>query len=654
MRRDNWAEEFYRNRGIFDRYNRARIDYLRRYLPEKKRDVFDLIPFLLHEDRADLPGNELGATPPSGVSCFSYSQHIRALVKRHFPWCAMERQAKRSLPIVFVALMGSAGSIAFTEESDMDFWIGIEASRHDPADIDLLKEKFRELERWAARTASLEAHFFIADLDRIRREDYGEVSHESCGSTLGKLLKDEFYRTGLFVVGRVPFYWLMPVGTNDTYYRDYIVKLEHVSDFPNDGYVDLGTIHRIEQSEYFGAALWQLLKGLHRPFKSVLKMALLDRYALGGDAAVPLCEEYKDMVLSAEGGGLDPYVFLIERLRAFYDAQGLAAEKRLVEQCFLMRSLLASGPALVADDERFAAFRQLGESWGWCLEELAGLADFQKWEPHQHEGLRKLIIAFLLDAYKRIRKRTQRSGVRISDRDLTVVGKKLVSFFKQEDGKVPFEHSLLGARDIAVIEVREHRDRRAHLGWVVELRARAGGRPRHHLSRRVPNPAVACAWCSLNRLYHNRQQVRIHGQTPLGARQAIALIEALDAFFPAEEADSLNIEELLSERYITHLYVLPNWDCPDSGHGLSSVLALYRTTMGELFFDSHGGANVTDWLFREVLAKRVGRAHMGELRWAVHVSKGAMSSTRVVSDRLASQVREFVRGVAGGVNPNYA
>ena len=112
----------------------------------------------------------------------------------------MQREAKRRLPISFLALMGSIGTVAFTEESDMDFWVGIDV-QSDDVDLFSLEDRFRNIEQWAYDTARLETHFFIADLNKIRCDDYGSLSEESCGSTLGKLLKDEFYRTAIILEG---------------------------------------------------------------------------------------------------------------------------------------------------------------------------------------------------------------------------------------------------------------------------------------------------------------------------------------------------------------------------------------------------------------------------------------------------------------------
>lgn len=159
------VKKLVKNSRIYDRYNRSKIDYLRSYIPEKKREVFELIPFLLHEENPGLSEDGYDGCQLAGISCFSYTPELKKLIKKYFPRFAMQREAKRRLPISFLALMGSIGTVAFTEESDMDFWVGIDV-QSDDVDLFSLEDRFRNIEKWAYDTARLETHFFIADLNK--------------------------------------------------------------------------------------------------------------------------------------------------------------------------------------------------------------------------------------------------------------------------------------------------------------------------------------------------------------------------------------------------------------------------------------------------------------------------------------------------------
>ena len=82
---------FLQNLERFKQYNTGRIELLRGLLPENRRNIFDLIPFLLHEDAPVLPGNDLGR-PLSGVSCFTLLPRVQPLVKKYFPELLVEQE----------------------------------------------------------------------------------------------------------------------------------------------------------------------------------------------------------------------------------------------------------------------------------------------------------------------------------------------------------------------------------------------------------------------------------------------------------------------------------------------------------------------------------------------------------------------------------
>jgi len=647
---ETWTTRFLANAEIFARYNRRRIDYLRNYLPEKKRDVFDLIPLLLHEDSPDLPGNVSVDTTPCGVSCFCADGRTRELAARYFPKFVPKRQAKPRMSIVFLALMGSAGTVAFTRQSDMDYWVGVDSQHLDAHALNRLWEKLHAIEAWAEETAALEVHFFVTELEKLRTDDYGELSQESCGTALGKLLKDEFYRTGILVQGKAAYYWVMPSATTDADYAFNIARLSSGSEFPAENYVDLGNVHTIGQAEYFGAALWHLLKGLREPFKSVLKVAVVDKYSTEGRTSVPLCEQYKAQLLSTDSfDALDPYLFMLEALRSFYDRQGQPEIRVLIEECFLVKNLLTTGIAQLEDKARTKFFMVLGGRWGWRSEKLAALACYREWDAAKRTDLNRRVIGFLVETYQRIRERTRNGNVRISERDLTVLGKKLECFFDSRRDKVPREPSMYHARDIADIEMQELPPvGSAAPMWRLGVRICGASAGRYQMVRNVPNPLVACAWCCVNQFYNGRQRLVVQGRTRMTVKETAGFMRFFSEFFPVDVVDSLDVSALLDERRITHVCVAPNWDDPDWNRTLKSLLVFYRNSLGEIYFDTHSGTDTLDWLTREVLLSRIGKDHLRALKWKTYVAKGDVTSAKRISDVVSRHISELMTRVFHG------
>ena len=101
-------------------------------------------------------------------------------------------------------------------------------------------------------------------------------------------------------------------------------------------YVDLGAAGSPQLEEYFGAAIWQIVKAWKSPLKSVLKMALLRRNVQQGAAAEPLCERLKAKVW--DGERTDPYRLLFEEALDGCDAGGDEQAAQLLGTCFYLKS----------------------------------------------------------------------------------------------------------------------------------------------------------------------------------------------------------------------------------------------------------------------------------------------------------------------------
>lgn len=636
-------EKNVKNFKIFDQYNKRKIDYLRSYIPEKKRDVFDLIPFLLHEENpAPSKVGGFDECPLVGISCFAYTPGLRKLIKKYFPQFRTQRQAKSILPISFLALMGSIGTVAFTKQSDMDFWVGIDL-QEDDMDLFSLEERFKKIEQWTYETAGLETHFFIADLNKIRNDDYGELNEESCGSTLGKLLKDEFYRTAIIVAGKIPFYWVMRPGISDPGYNNNIKALCTDSSFPYHNCVDLGNVHTIDKGEYFGAVLWQLLKGLHNPFKSVLKMAVLDKYSTEEKRVIPLCEEYKKEVFESQSPGmLDSYLFMVESLRSHYTNHNLIAKRRIIEECFLIRNLLSFETVQMEDKARTQLFFYIGQQWGWPKEQIKEFACFRDWDFFTIEGLKKRVVWFLIDSYKRIRERTRSIKVYVSDREFTIIAKKLKCIFELKKGKIPYEFSLLNPKDVSTIEIKKNDTPDKDNGWQVSIKIKGAQSDLPQFLRKVQNPLVACAWCSLNQFYKGKEKITVSRGIKLSTTEIINLIRSCDNFFPRDDVDRLKILDLLENLYVTHLYVMPNWEDPDWNSDVASLCVLYKNSIGELFYDGFKGSNWKAWLTKELFEKKIGMQHLKKLTWSTHIFKGTVTSTRRVSGIVSQCIKDYI------------
>src|SRR3546814_3873358 len=105
-------------------------------------------------------------------------------------------------------------------------------------------------------------------------------SSDVCSSDLTQhyLLLDEFYRTAIWLAGCTPIWWLVPVYEEENY-EQYTHTLISKRFIRADETLNLGHLAYIPPGEFIGAGLWQLFKGIESPYKSVLKLLLIEVYA---------------------------------------------------------------------------------------------------------------------------------------------------------------------------------------------------------------------------------------------------------------------------------------------------------------------------------------------------------------------------------------
>ncbi len=75
-----------------------------------------------------------------------------------------------------------------------------------------LRKKCQLLEAWALSHGCRGALFFLIEPTRfVLGERDTQLSSDDCGTTQHYLLLDEFYRTAIWLAGRTPIWWLVPV-----------------------------------------------------------------------------------------------------------------------------------------------------------------------------------------------------------------------------------------------------------------------------------------------------------------------------------------------------------------------------------------------------------------------------------------------------------
>jgi len=573
--------------------NALRYQFHLSQLSKDHRQVLQLLPMIFHLDGSLLfPSLEGDAV--YGVYGYDPSDDDRSRLVDWFPTLKTLHPKKtgffnRHQGIEFLYLMGSAGTLAFSAGSDMDFWIGIDRSKFKASELELLRQKISLLENWAMTSHKLEVHFFATDIEDLRNEEFGELGGESCGSALKKLLKDEFYRSMIWIAGKKPVHWARPLEGGKFQATKSLVEIGSVDDFA--------------EQEIFGAALWQILKGLHSPFKSVIKIALLEAYAFS-DPVVLLCNQLKRKIAEAdEVERLDPYLEMMEAVRRFKRSQpGSDSELRLLETCFLVKCL--AGVSTTQHAKKWNALQDLATSWMFGKDEFAHMHAFSEWPYAEKAALAKAIQDYFIATYLKLQPKASLVQGAISDRDRTIMGKTLRAYLKQEPGKVSRMFHLLDARTIHIIRFVKARNSQNTELWIVQVDFHTSSQT----GKQVPvcehtDLLHACAWLAVNGLYHDAQKFTVHMNHTHGVQFISEFLKQFAAFLPTE-----SILEQVSHSWngignLQRVFVVVNARSHDSCVAIETLDCFALNEFGEVHQHIFAGPQAFENLARTLILK---------------------------------------------------
>ncbi|MDH4553629.1 class I adenylate cyclase [Pseudomonas sp. BN417] len=429
-------------RARFLKVNGGRLSRAMQALSTRQQLVLRLLPLLFHVNHPLLPGYVSGTTP-AGVAAFEPDEELLAEAQRLTRSFAYKpRRGTQPQPIHGLFLMGSLGTIAQAEQSDMDIWV-CHAPELDAAAIAELQRKCSALEEWAAGQGA-EAHFFLIDPARFAQGDReARLTSDDCGTTQHYLLLDEFYRTAIWLAGRTPLWWLVPV-YEETRYVEYSQTLLSKRFIRAEEVLDLGHLAHIPPGEFIGASMWQLFKGIESPYKSVLKLLLTEVYASEHPQVACLSLRFKEAVYAnrLDLDELDPYMVVYRRLEEYLLGRGEPERLELIRRCLYLKvnKKLSRPPRNRNKSWQRLLLERLTANWNWQQRQLAMLDSRSQWKVRQVLAERRALVNELTYSYRFLSQfaRSEQAGGTLSRRDLGILGRRLYAAFERKAGKVEF------------------------------------------------------------------------------------------------------------------------------------------------------------------------------------------------------------------------
>ncbi len=431
-------------KAVVDRFlalNNTRLERARLAVSARQEIVLDLLPLLFHVNHPLLPGYVSRACPHK-VARYEPSKAILTVAQRYNKTFRYNREPRRKCDIVSLFLMGSTGSIAQREGSDLDIWLCVRADL-SAAQLKALDKKASLITEWAD-AKGLEIHFFTMSAGAFKAgRVQAAIDSENCGSAQHFLLLDEFYRTSILLAGCYPLWWLIPAEVED-HYDKWAAWLTDNRFIKQNEFIDFGGISRIPKGEFVGAGMWHLYKAIDSPYKSVLKLLLNEVYAAELPACYNLSLEFKQMVYSGQYDDieLDSYVMIYRRLERYLKNRERDSRLTLVRKCFYLKvaERLTTTNTAGKQSWRYQAVSRLVAEWRWGQKELAYLDTRNRWRVPQVQSERKVIVGELTHCYRFLSGFTRSNQLKaaINSEDMSLLGRKLYAAFQRKAGKLDF------------------------------------------------------------------------------------------------------------------------------------------------------------------------------------------------------------------------
>lgn len=577
-----------RPRDLEKRFAAVTHDRLQRAfdtLSPRQQDVVAMIPLLFHLNHPLLPGY-CGPETPHGIADYMPTRLALRAARRVLKSFTHESRSSRQFGIRGIYLMGSAGTVAYARDSDLDVWICHIAPLTEAA-IDLLKRKASAIEAFA-KTQSVEIHFYVFDPERFRRGETLSLSAESSGSSQHYLLLDEFYRSGLLLAGLKPLWWYVPAH-EETNYDAFVESAVKQRRIAASDYVDFGGIPAIPAAEFFGAALWQLYKSIDSPYKSMMKLLLMESYAADYPDVGLLCHRYKLSLCSSSVAldDLDPYLAMYRRLETYLLSKHDTARLELLRRAFYLKT---DEPLSTPADPRQAGWRReilenMVGAWGWSPAAILALDRRAHWRIDTAREERRELVKALQKSYAVLSEfaRTHGRAQRITDADLNILGRKLYAAFDKKPHKIELiTRGICQSPIEPVLSIHCWSQHQPSTWRLYTGRVDPDAEIRASVLKRGDSLVEVVAWCYFNGLADARTEWHLFGDgLRLSLGELRRLLDAFSESFPTRQPATGDMTALAHPPHATTALFFLNVGCE---------IVPARLAQGDVLTSSHSDA----------------------------------------------------------------
>ncbi len=586
------------NKKKFSAYNSTKISALRSALHDSEAiNLFDFIPFLFTVNVPEFPGYMKELPVPPGIYNYTVPSNLVSSIRMSHPSFSMQNMPQVEPVIKLFALIGSAGTIAFTSDSDLDFWLCGNFKTMDSDSISLLRRKCSLIEKWVMEVRGREVHFYLNDIEQIKMNIFDEdEEYGLTGTSLGQMLKEEFYRSSIIINNVVPFWWVVPADSSDDQYKRWLTVLQDSG--MQDDYVDLGNLAQINRSDFLIAALFQIIKSLGNPFKSLIKLGLLERY-INDDKVNPFISNLiKKNVLSGESEKLkiDAYCIMFDQVYDYYRSHSNNMTFiNIIKTSFYLKvdPRLSSLPGKGQGEEELRRVMRLyTKKWTWDDDVIKHVDNFETWDIESTNKMMNNTKKIILTGYKNILNALGDINAESINKDsLLGINRKIFSHFSSEDKKIDNTLNFKKYPPEKLLSLDYIRDVKGNETWFLNKRVVYENKLEKVVIRKSPHLLSLVVWISLNGLYqkdYTRLEIE-QGFYNMDPNYIRDLIPELTANFSIKGLD-LHNSYFLRDPFPLMSYIIIN-PFHRYANQIVEIYYLYHNSWGETRFEVYYSVN---------------------------------------------------------------
>jgi adenylate cyclase class 1 len=522
----------------FKNLNHLRQQRVQDFLQQRQQIFLNLLPLLFHQNHPLLPGF-ISSETVAGIPDYHPNKTTILTARQFSKGFKYQRKALLNYPIHGIFLMGSVSSIAFSKVSDMDIWLC-----HQPnltaTEIEELQQKAESIERWAD-SFDLEVHFFLVNSQEFIDGYDIPISSESSGTTQHYLLLEEFYRTAIYIAGRVPAWWLVPPHQEHNYtgYMNHLLENRFV--FPNE-VIDFGGLEDVPAEEFVSSTLWHIYKSLNSPHKSLLKLFLMECYASEYPHTDWLSFTLKKAIYDGDFDidRLDPYLLIYDKIEKYLLKSRSHDRLELVRQCFYLKIIGSSSRVLDYQSRiiRENYLEQIAEERQWPADLLPSLNSNQFWNilkaTQEHDIIRKQLkhcLRMVLDLSSQYIQYNYREN-----QDLKLITRKLHAFLERKPEKIELITTRFSVHnkenELSIVETSSQQDASI---WSLYLGRYEAKKPnRNALIKQELSLISLLGWLVINGLYQKNLLLHLTSNSvQLSHKERHDLINQMHKFLEA-------------------------------------------------------------------------------------------------------------------------